>query len=199
MPKAMQYSKDDVINATYELVKEEGLEGFNARKIAKKLNSSVHPIFNHFENMEELKKVVIQKIAETYRACMLSGKNKEKAYKQMGLSYIKFAKDYPQFFKIMFMQKTTLNPENFIMSDSAGDDVVKAGQELTGLSFEEQKRFHVRVWIFTHGIACMVANDTVQFTDEEIDEILESTVRHMAIGYKVENKKEGDKLNGKCN
>ena len=58
MPKAMQYSKQDVVQVAYEIVKEEGLEGINARKIAKKLNSSVHPIFNHFENIEELKKAV---------------------------------------------------------------------------------------------------------------------------------------------
>lgn len=51
MPKAMQYSKEDVIRVAYEIVKEEGFEGMNARKIAKKLNSSVHPIFNHFENI----------------------------------------------------------------------------------------------------------------------------------------------------
>ncbi|MCI9177146.1 MAG: WHG domain-containing protein [Clostridia bacterium] len=40
------------------------------------------------------------------------------------------------------------------MTDSAGDDIIKAGQKLTGLSYEEQKKFHVKVWIFTHGIAC---------------------------------------------
>lgn len=31
--------------------------------------------------------------------------NENKAYKKMGISYIKFAKDYPEFFKIIFMQK----------------------------------------------------------------------------------------------
>lgn len=44
---------------------------------------------------------------------MLYGRNKEKAYKKMGLSYIKFASDYPTFFKILFMQKTTLDAKEF--------------------------------------------------------------------------------------
>ena len=43
----------------------------------------------------------------------------------MGISYIKFAKDYPEFFKIIFMQKTDLNAENFVMSDKVGDNVIK--------------------------------------------------------------------------
>ncbi len=183
MPKAMQYSKQDVVQVAYEIVKEEGLEGINARKIAKKLNSSVHPIFNHFENIEELKKAVVEKIVETYHSYMISGKGKEKYYKQMGLSYIQFAKDFPQFFRIMFMNPTRLSAEKFIMADSAGDEIIKAGQILTGLSYEEQKRFHVRVWIFTHGIACLVATNTVKLSNKEIEEMLENTVRQMAIGY----------------
>lgn len=190
MPKAMQYSKEDVIRVAYEIVKEEGLEGINARKIAKKLNSSVHPIFNHFENIEELKKAVLEKIIETYHTYMISGKGKEKYYKETGLSYIKFAKDFPQFFKIMFMNPTKLDAENFIMSDSTGDEVIRAGQQLTGFSYEEQKKFHVKVWIFTHGIACLVATKTVKLSDNEIEEMLENTVRQMAIGYKFENKGE---------
>lgn len=193
MPKAMQYSKEDVIRVAYEIVKEEGFEGMNSRKIAKKLNSSVHPIFNHFENIEELKKSVLEKIVETYHTYMVSGKGKEKYYKQMGLSYIKFAKDFPQFFKIMFMNPTKLDTENFIMADAIGDEVVKAGQILTGFSYEEQKKFHVKVWIFTHGIACLVATKTVKLSDKEIEEMLENTVRQMVTGYQFENKGEQGK------
>lgn len=115
---------------------------------------------------------------------MLSGANEKQAYKKMGLSYIKFAKDYPEFFKIIFMQKTNLNAENFIMADNVGDDVIEKGQILTGLSFEEQKKFHVKVWIFTHGIACLVATNTVKFSDVEIEELLTETVKKLIIGYK---------------
>ena len=101
-PKAM-FKKEDVLNIAYEIVKKEGFENLNARKIAKELNSSVHPIFRHFKDMEDLKKAVYEKIYNKYNEYMLSGVNEEKAYKKMGLSYIKFAKDYPEFFKILFI------------------------------------------------------------------------------------------------
>lgn len=192
MPPRMTFQKEDVLNVALKVVKKEGFEAINARRIAKELNSSVHPIFRHFKDMEELKKAVYEKIYTKYQEAMLSGMKKEKAYKNMGISYIKFAKDYPQFFKVIFMQKTDLNAENFVMADEVGDDVIKTGQILTGLSFEEQKKFHVKVWIFTHGIACLVATKTVDFSNEEIEELLENTVREMLIGYKVkgENKSE---------
>jgi len=189
-PKAM-FKRDDVLDVAYEIVRKEGVESLNARRIAKELKSSVHPIFRHFKDMEELKNAVYEKIYFKYKEYMLSGIHKEKAYKQMGLSYIKFAKDYPEFFKIIFMQKTNLNAENFIMEDDAGDSVIKTGQELTGLTFEEQKKFHIKVWIFTHGIACLVATDTVKFSDEEIGRLLENTVREMLKGYMLKEEKDG--------
>ena len=42
------------------------------------------------------------------------------------------------------------------MSDSMGEDIIKKGQELTGFSYEKQKSFHVKVWIFTHGIVLLL-------------------------------------------
>lgn len=193
MPPRMLFKKEDVLNVAYEIVKKEGFESVNARRIAKELSSSVHPIFRHFKDMEELKKAVYEKIYAKYQEYMLSGINEDKAYKKMGLSYIKFAKDYPEFFKIIFMQKTNLNAENFMLADSMGDKVIKAGQTLTGLSFEEQKQFHIKVWIFTHGIACLVATKTIEISDEEISKLLGNTVIEMIKGYKNvkgENKSE---------
>ena len=92
--------------------------------------------------------------------------------------------DYPGFFKILFMQKTDLDAEKFVMADAMSDEVIKNGQKLSGLSYEEHNKFHIKVWIFTHGIACLAATKTVEFTEEQIDALLENTVREILIGYK---------------
>lgn len=195
MPPLKKYSKDSIIDVAYRIVKDEGMEAINARRIAKELNSSVNPIFNNFLNMEELKNAVYDKIYELYKSYMLNFNSEEKKYKQMGLNYIKFARDYPEFFKIIFMQETPLDVEKFIMADDAGNDVIKKGQELTGFTFEEQKKFHSRVWIFTHGIACLVATHTVNLSNEEISDLLETTVRQMIKGYKIEKVSNNEKSN----
>lgn len=195
MPPIRKYQKEEILNAAYNIVAECGFKNLNARRLAADLGCSVQPIFHNFESMEEIEKAVYDKIYNKYQEYMKSGLDKKNPYKQMGLSYIKFAKDYPEFFKILFMQHTDLNAESFIMSDNSGNDVVKVGQELTHLSFEEQKKFHVKVWIFTHGIACLVATKTVDFTDQEISDILETSVREMLKGYLSERKDKNEKHN----
>ena len=184
MPPIRKFSKDDIIDVAYEIVKKEGIENLNARKIAKGLSSSVQPLFHNFTNMEELKNSVIAKIYNTYQEYMRNGALEEKAYKGMGIAYIKFAKEYPNFFNVLFMSESKLSPTTFIQNDNTGNDVIKNGQIFSGLSLEEQKKFHLKVWIFTHGIATMVVSKTVDFTDEEIEELLASTTREILIGYK---------------
>lgn len=183
MPPVRKFKEEDIINKAYEIVEKEGFEGLNARRIAKELGCSVQPIFHNFSNMEELNRKVFEKICSKYREYLTSNSESEKEYKKTGLSYIKFAKDYPEFFKIMFMQKTPLDVEEFMMNDTVSDYIITVGQKMTGLSYEEQKKFHLKVWIFTHGIACLVANKTVDLKDDEIDRLLESTVREMLAGY----------------
>lgn len=188
MPPLKKYDREKIIEISLSIISTEGLDKLNARRIAKELNSSVNPIFNNFQNMDELKRELYERIHDIYQEYMNNGKDNEIPYKGMGMGYIKFAKDYPEFFKMLFMTSYDVNAENFIISDNAGNEVIKEGEKLTGLSYEEQKKFHVRVWMFTHGIACLVATKTITISDDEISELLQSTVREMLIGYLKERK-----------
>ncbi|MDE5888427.1 MAG: TetR/AcrR family transcriptional regulator [Bacilli bacterium] len=188
MPPIKKFDKEAIISVAYDIAKKEGFEGINARRIASILGCSVQPIFHNFTSMEELNKEVYNRIYNKYKEYMTNArKNPTNPYKEMGLAYIRFAANYPEFFKIIFMQHTNLSAENLITNDDMGNDVIKAGMELTGLTFEEQKSLHVRVWIFTHGIACLVATKSVEFKDNEITSLLEESVRQMVIGYKYES------------
>lgn len=186
MPPIKRFDKEDIINISLDIISKDGIDKLNARRIAKELHSSVNPIFNNFKNMDDLKNELYKRIYQLYQEYMQNGKNAKDVispYKGMGMGYIKFAKDYPEYFKMIFMQKSDLTAENFIMADAEGNDVLSEGQKLTGLSYEEQKKLHIRVWIFTHGIACLVATNTVKLSEQEISELLENTVRQMIIGY----------------
>ncbi len=113
--------------------------------------------------MEELEEVVKKKIYDKFDEQIRNASDKEKPYLAKGMAYIRFAKDYPEFFKILFMKKSDLSPKDFILNDKATTDIVlEAGQAVFNLSSEEQNEIHVKSWIFTHGIACLVATATIE-------------------------------------
>lgn len=187
MPPRVKITKDDVINATLNIIKTEGITNISARRIAKGLKSSVQPIFTHFESMEELTNVATMKIYEQYKISMIEASKKEKLpYKAMGMAYIKFAKYYPEYFKVLFMQKSDKSAMDFMLSDNTGNNVVEVGTGMSGLSLEKQKEFHIKVWMFTHGIASLMATKTIEMSDSEIEDLLGNAVREMLIGFKKE-------------
>ncbi len=188
MPPVRKITKENIIEATLELLKEVPMESLNSRTIASYMKCSVQPIFYNFNNMEELKKVAYEKIYKLYQSYMKKGANEDESYKGLGIAYINFARDYPNYFKLIFMNKTDLTPESFIINDSMGNHVIEEGMKLTGFTYEEQKCFHLKVWIFTHGLATLVATKTVKFSEKEVNELLKETVREMVKGRKSEKK-----------
>lgn len=184
MPPVRKVQKEEIIKKALEILEKEDVESLNARRIAKELNCSVQPIYHNFENMEELKNAAFLEMQCIYQRYMQIASKKERAYKEMGLAYIKFAKDYPKYFKALFMNKTNYTPESLIDNDNTGNNIIEKGMEVTGFSYEEQKKFHIKVWIFTHGIATLVATNTVKMTEKEIDELLQTTVKSMIVGTK---------------
>ena len=108
MPPRTIFEKEQVLNIAYNIVRNEGFDGLNARRIAKELNASVHPIFKHFKDMEELKKVVYEKICAKYKEYMLSGANEEQAYKKWGYHILNLQKITQNFLKLYLCKKQTL-------------------------------------------------------------------------------------------
>ena len=123
MPRATKFLKEDIIEAASAVVKKEGLSAINARRVAKELGCSVQPIFYQFENMEDLKQATIAHIRKIYQSYMIAGSKEVKAYRGMGLAYIRFAKDYPDFFKILFMGDSKISPTEFIEKDNIGNQI----------------------------------------------------------------------------
>lgn len=190
MPPIRKFSKEDIINSTYEIVKEKGFKEVNARKIAHELGCSVQPIFHNFTSMEELNKVIYNNIYKLYSDTMLNAAKRENlAYKEIGLAYIRFAQEHSEFFKMIFMKETYMNADTFMASGGPIKDIIEAGRKFTGFSYEEQKLFHKKVWIFTHGIACLVATKTIEISEKEIEELLSTTVLEMLEGFKKNKNK----------
>ena len=172
MPPIKKVNKEDIINAGYNIAKKYGMEGINARRIAKELNCSIQPIFHNFLNMEELKIVVLEKVKQTYKSYIKENIDKEKPYKQIGLGYIKFAKNEPILFKILFISEYNISPIELINSDSTYKDISEYASSATDIDKNNIDKFHLKMWIFTHGIATLIASNTCTFTNDEISEML---------------------------
>ena len=184
MPLPKKVQKADIIHAAIKIAETEPLDNLTARRIAQELNCSVQPIFYNFATMDELKAAALDTMYQIYLDYMNEGSKAVQPYKGMGLAYIRFARDYPGYFKNLFMSHTSYSLEAFINQDAADGKLLQHGAQFSGLDPDAQKDFHLKVFVFTHGLATLVATGTVQITDAEVDALLTHTVRELLTGHK---------------
>ena len=174
MPTKIKISKQMILDTAFEIVRKGGIEKLSNRELANKLNCSIRPIYYQFENVEEMKKELYIKIEKYfYKFLMNNMVDDIPKYKQIGINYIKFAKKEKKLFQTLFMSELGLTPNAFISKE--GEDylaIAKMIKVSTNLKDEDIKDFHTKMWIFSHGIASLVANNTIKLDNKQIEQLL---------------------------
>lgn len=174
MPTKIRISKDMILDAAFEIVRKDGMEKLSNRELASKLKCSIRPIYYQFENVEEMQKELYMKIEQYFYKFLLDNMIEGiPQYKQVGINYIRFAKKEKKLFQTLFMSDIGLTPDAFVAKD--GEDykqIEKLIRKSVNLKEEDIKDFHTKMWIFCHGIATLVANDTIKLTDKQIQDLL---------------------------
>lgn len=184
MPDRRKIQKEDIIQESVSIVAKEGINALNARKIAKKLGCSTQPLFYIYENMDDLKKDVMNEIVKIFDIEVLKSETGQLEYKDIGINYIRFAKEEPELFKIMFNRKINEGAFDFIDLTGSAKTILETISKQTGMSNEDAKQFHLRMWLYVNGIASLAANQTVEFIDGEIAELLKDQYVSMLL-YEV--------------
>jgi AcrR family transcriptional regulator len=89
-PRNTQFSKEEIADAAFQLVREQGWNGFSVQAVAKVIGSSTMPIYSHFGNARELEDAVVGKAMELLKLQMLEVWTGDKWIDQ-ALSWVKFA------------------------------------------------------------------------------------------------------------
>lgn len=121
MPPKVKFTREEIIRAALDIVRETGPEGLTARSLAARLGCSVKPIFGLFRSMEEVQQEVLaagyrlygQSIAQAMEA------GKYPPYKASGMAYIAFAQQEKPLFRLLFMRDRSHEDA----SPRLGDDV----------------------------------------------------------------------------
>ena len=95
MPAVRRISRDAIVDAAVEVLREGGFSAVNARSVAKKLGCSTQPIYSSFQNMDELKAALraraiglhTQRVQDSLRA----HEGNDTRYSSYGMGFVKFA------------------------------------------------------------------------------------------------------------
>ena len=80
------------------------------------------------------------------------------------------------------MSKTNLSISEFIdTADGNFAEVEKYINKSTSLYGKDLKSFHAKMWLFTHGLATLIASEAINLSEEEISNLLSSEFRALVL------------------
>lgn len=181
MPPKPIISKQDIINAAIQLVRDDGMDCVNARSLASALTCSTKPLFRIYKNMEELKSDIIAELDAYYNSFMECRMTENNRLLSQGIAYIEFARTEKMIFNTLFMNRT--------MEGSSLQDIVHAewnrrsienAQAITGLSIEKAEMLFINIWLYSHGIATQIVSNGIDISLDTVTELLNNAFKQFS-------------------
>ncbi len=187
LPPRARYTREEIIDTAYELVRKHGESFLSARSLAAELGTSTAPIFTAFESIDEIYGAVVERAKARYSEYIKEGLSQELAFKGAGLQYIRFAKDEPELFKMLFMRNDggALPSHYFPGGDENEPLVLGALQGTYEYNTERARKIYNHISVYTHGLAVLYAQGICVFTDEDVSRMLSELFMALAKGERL--------------
>ncbi len=173
MPPKTRITKDMIIQAAIEVVKQSGYESINARTVSAQLHCSTQPVMYHFSTIDAMKRAAYARADQLHTEYLMMVPPEQDPVLGIGLNYIRFAVEEPQLFRFLFQSGYAEGNSLLEMIDSEElTPVLAAMQEGAGLGPEQTKQIFLTVALFAHGYASLIANNGLEFDEKLIAEHL---------------------------
>ncbi|CEG25763.1 TetR/AcrR family transcriptional regulator [Bacillus sp. B-jedd] len=175
MPPKKKFTREQIVDAAFEIAKEEGLEGITIRKIAQEMGSSIAPIYVNFADVDEVKEAVLGKIHDISQE-MLNTTYSEDTFLNIGIASLKFAREYSVLFKDLVLNSKTLLDKVQPDPGSIFGRMQKSDR-LKDFNQEELAEILFKMRVFQLGLSVMDVNGMLpgEMSDKELIGILERT------------------------
>lgn len=185
MPPKAKFTKQELINASLSLIREQGMQALTARALGERLGTSTRPIFSLYHSMQELHWDVIGAAYALYHQFIAddTATGRYPPYKAAGMAYIRFALEERALFELLFMRPRN---EDEINNDFIDPLIIDRILQSNDLTREQAEYLYLQMWIFVHGIATMLVTAYYRLDWEQISQIL--TDNYQALCAKIQQK-----------
>lgn len=175
MPATKKISKEAIIDAAVDVLREGGFASINARSVAKKLGCSTQPIYLSFHNMEELKTALTERAIALHTRHVRDSlhmhtdndncQSQYSRYSSYGMGFVKFAAQEKQLFRWLYLDGKQLGP---YQNDVLLPEIIEVIVEEFGYSEEIARKLHQDMAYYSYGLAILANTDHLNMTEEEL-------------------------------
>ena len=178
MPPASKITKQEILEVAFRILKDENMMAITARRLAKELNCSTHPVYQCFKSMDDLYNDLHTMAAKYFKRVVEENmKESEYPWLELGVSYVQMAYREKNIYRFLYVDQT--RPISDIKDYIGNSDGKRFDMELSNSeewkqrSDEDKKELHLMIRIFTQGLASIANNCEKELEEEQIRRLLE--------------------------
>lgn len=171
MPPKVLFTRGQIIDAAFQLLRAEGLDSLTARRLADQLKCTVRPIYTHFPSMEALREEVLL-LAGRYTVEYLLKEHHPKPRLSLGIGYLRLAREEPEIFRAVYLTRDTgLDYDSERIRPLL--EKLRNDEELKELPPDALHRVNDRLWVYTHGLSTLLATGALKLSLKDATEQLD--------------------------
>ena len=166
-----KFTKEEMAEAALQVVRAKGVDGLTAKTIADELGTSTRPIFTGFGSMEDVKQAVYAAAMRVYDSYTSAGLKEKIPFLGVGKSYIRFAREEPELYRLLFLTRT---PEYSAMKSMQHLQALvrPAVMNIYHITAEEADLYFRDLWLVAHSLSTLIVTGDCIYSDQEISQLL---------------------------
>lgn len=176
MPPKAKIKKDMIIEAGLQIVRKEGQESLNVRRIAAELHCSTQPVMYHYKTVDALKADIYQAADSFHTEYIMQPDDAANPMLSIGLQYIRFACQEKNLFRFLF-QSGQFENIGFreLLEKEDSTILIQPLAAQAGLTDGQARTVFETLFICVHGYASLLANNAMPYDEAHCIELLTTT------------------------
>lgn len=186
MARRKEISRDKILDIAYKMAVANGLDVLTARNIAKTGHFSTQPLYLEFNNMQEIRDLVLKRISDNLKENVLQQEFTGDPLIDLDLSYIDFSQKHVKLFRAMFVDGKFGSKVIADTLMTLGID--KFNKQYPETSYSDQKIEDIVIanWISTTGMAALVVNKIASFNQDQIINVLNAQIHDAMLNDRLD-------------
>lgn len=166
-----KFTREEMVTAAVAVVRKGGEQALTAKALAEELGTSTQPVFTCFGTMEALKAEVYAAAEQIFNRYALAGLQQKVPFFGYGVQYIRFAREEPELYRILFLTKRAGNAAINTMQRMS-EEICPVLMRIYKLTAVQANRYFRDVWLTAHSLATLLVTGNCPYSDGEIARIL---------------------------
>ena len=188
MPPKVKITKKMVEDASFEVIRVKGHENLNTRTIAEFLGCSTQPVLYTFKTVDEIREAAYALADRFHTEFIMPGETDKNPMLALGLNYVRFGYEEKNLFRFLFQtDKFGGKDIGALMSDPGLSGILEVMAGGLKVDTDRAREMFLTFFCVAHGLASLLANNSMEYDEEQITKMLENVFLGM-----VASRKEND-------